>query len=101
MPLNQPIPNSYGFARGDPFTLSMLSSLLGNRIVGGSPELPLGYIGVFGGNAGLNVELDGTRCWVTGPGRLDGCLEGDAGRDGGRGWNAEGLALLPKGGRVF
>lgn len=86
-PLNQPIPNSYGFARGEPFTLSILSSLLGNRIaVGGSPRLPTGYFGVFGGKAGLNVELDGTRCCVVGPGLLDGCLAGDTGRDGGRVW---------------
>lgn len=35
IPLNQPIPYSYGFASGEPFMLSMFSSVLGRRSVGG------------------------------------------------------------------
>lgn len=32
-PLNQPMPNSYGFASGEPLTLSMFSSFRGKRSV--------------------------------------------------------------------
>lgn len=73
--LNHPIPSSYGLAIGEPFTLSMLSSRRGNRVAG--------YAGVFGGNVGLNVELDGTRCCCR-LGLGTGYLTGDVGRDGGR-----------------
>lgn len=77
------MPNSYGFARGEPFTLSMLSSFLGSRIVveGGGPWLLLGYLGVFGGSSGLNTELEGTRLIVC---RDVVGLAGDGGREGTR-----------------
>lgn len=90
--LNQPIPNWYGFASGDPFILSILSSFLGSRICGGSllPPIPdgallFGNLGVLGGKDGLKLELEGTR--LVG---CDGCdlpvlgFVGDAGRDAGR-----------------
>lgn len=96
IPLNQPMPNSYGFARGEPFTLSMLSSFLGSRsAVGGTPWLLLGYLGVFGGSSGLKVEDDGTRGRVCRD--IDG-LAGDVGREGSREPYVE---ELPNGGLGF
>jgi len=75
------MPNWYGLASGDPFILSMLSSLLGRRMVGGEPLLPpipdgallFGNLMVLSGKEGLKFELEGTR------------FVGDAGRDAGRG----------------
>lgn len=79
-PLNHPSPNSYGFARGDPLTLSMLSSFLGSRmpVVVSSAR---GYIGVLGIKDGLNVEVDGTRLCCVVLVSFVGCLRGEVGRD--------------------
>ena len=57
IPLNQPKPNSYGFANGDPLTLSRFSSFFGSRTVvllflGGND-------GVFGGREGLKYVFEG------------------------------------------
>lgn len=92
MLLNQPMPNWYGFASGDPFILSILSSFLGRRIVDGRSLLPLIPDGVllFGnfmflsGREGLKFELEGTRpssrCdWAID--LLGLCFMGDAGCD--------------------
>lgn len=71
------MPNWYGLASGEPFMLSILSSLRGNRIA------VFGYAGVLGGNIGLNVALDGGR----GGGRelvLEDGFEGEAGLEGAR-----------------
>lgn len=94
-PLNHPSPSSYGLASGDPFKLSILSSLRGSLT-----PVP-GYAGVFG-STGLNVALDGGRVgrcvWLElGIGLVDG-FEGEGGRDEGR----ENAAVLElKGGRSF
>jgi len=69
IPLNHPKPNSYGFANGDPLTLSMFSSFLGRRtavlFLGGNE-------GVLGGRDGLKLELEGVMffdsCVLTGEG---------------------------------
>jgi hypothetical protein len=72
MPLYQPRPNSYGFARGDPLTLSKFSSFLGSRtavllFLGGND-------GVLGGRRGLKFEFEGSTF-------LDTCiLTGECGR---------------------
>ena len=69
-------------ARGEPFTLSMLSSFRGNRIAvgGGNPFRVLaGYEGVFGGNEGLKVDDDGTLLVGC---RDAGCFVGEVGREG-------------------
>jgi len=53
-PVNHPSPREYGFARGDPLTLSMLSSRRGARSVG--------YVGALRGSmVGLKVALEGGR----------------------------------------
>ena len=70
-PVNQPSPRVYGFASGDPLTLSMLSSRRGARV---------GYVGALGGNmVGLKVELEGGRVrWLV----VAFGLVGDAARTG-------------------
>jgi hypothetical protein len=53
--LNHPKPNSYGFANGEPLTLSRFSSFLGSRtavlFLGGND-------GVLGGRKGLKFEIE-------------------------------------------
>lgn len=109
MLLNQPMPNWYGFASGDPFILSILSSFLGRRIVDGRSLLPLIPDGVllFGnfmflsGREGLKFELEGTRpssrCdWAID--LLGLCFMGDAGCD--VDWGLDEVYML-KGGLDF
>jgi hypothetical protein len=71
-PANQPSPSSYGFARGDPLTLSMFSSRLGSRIVGNAVDL---------GKTGAKVFVDGG--WYRlGSGVVPTGLVGECGRLG-------------------
>lgn len=64
-------PNSYGFARGLPFTLSRFSSIRGKRIA------ELGYIGALAGKkAALKTVEDGER----GGGFAASCFNGEVGR---------------------